>query len=82
MLSREYGDVRLDWVVPTTDATHDAAAFYQVYSSSAPDSGFTQDFETTANHHVDSRVTGSGESVYFVVGASNSGGSSGEEPTP
>ena len=71
--------VRFEWTSPPVDGTHDAASFYQVYRSTSPDSGFAETAMATSPVHADLASMPLG---YYLFGASNAGGDSGEIPAP
>jgi hypothetical protein len=66
-------DVRLIWSPPPTDATHDAAVFYEVLVSGAPAGGFA--VGETAMSPTATRPLAS-PSEYYLVTAVNGGGKS------
>ncbi|ANM30830.1 hypothetical protein ABI59_16485 [Acidobacteria bacterium Mor1] len=68
--------VQLDWTAPPVDAGHDAATLYQVYRSESSQ-GFSLEQSTTQPSFVELE---NGLSGFFLVGASNGGGDSGETP--
>lgn len=82
-VTRKGLDVALSWNAPAIDATHDAARFYPIYRSLTPTSGFASAGEPSATAFRDVDAAGpSTGSRYYLVGARNAAGSSGEEPTP
>jgi hypothetical protein len=73
------GHVLLSWSAPPTDAGHAAAASYDVFrstGSAAGGYGLLANVATPAATDVDTQI---GE-AYYLVGARNACGSSGEEP--
>jgi len=71
--------VELSWIEPEADAMHDAPVFYPVYVSSAPDGGFS--IKATPSQTLVVRPLDS-STEFYIVGAVNGGGTSGEEPAP
>jgi extracellular elastinolytic metalloproteinase len=63
----------LQWTAPPVDGTHDAAVFYKVWVSAAPDGGFLAKENPTATSA--SRPL-AGDTEYYLINALNGGGSS------
>jgi hypothetical protein len=77
----EGGDVVLSWSMPPEDATHGAARFFPLYRSASPDSGFAQAAEPcNARWHDFGAATPYAGSYFYLVGARNAAGNSGEVP--
>ena len=73
------GSIELVWDAPAADATHDAPDTYDVYASTAGPSGsFGLRANVTATSHTE--PVGPDGSLFYVVGARNGCGTSGEEP--
>jgi serine protease AprX len=79
-LGKTADSLRLDWEVPPTDATHDAATSYRIHRSASPSAGFALHHTTTANFRVEDRELTRSESWYYLVVSANGGGTSGEDP--
>jgi hypothetical protein len=73
------GDVEISWNPAPADATHDAAAYYELYVSAAPASGFT--VVDTATVTAVMRASGT-TSEFYKTSSINPAGSSGDEPAP
>ena len=69
--------VDLSWTAPAVDPGHDAAVFYKVWVSGAPAGGFVAR-ETPMIPSAGRPLTGPTE--FYLVSASNGGGSSSEAP--
>jgi hypothetical protein len=80
MLDKVGGVESMDWIAPATDASHDAAEHYRLFTSSTRDGGFSI-AESTASTS-SSFDTGSGGVTYIKIVAANLGGTSGDEPLP
>jgi hypothetical protein len=78
-LSKAGAEVSLAWSEPPVDASHDAVIFYAVYESDSVKQGFRMAEAPMSAGCI--RPLGGGDR-YFVVGAANGGGMSGEEPPP
>jgi hypothetical protein len=77
----EGGDVVLSWSMPPEDATHGAARFFPLHRSASPDSGFAQAAEPcNARWHDFGAATPYAGSHFYLVGARNAAGNSGEVP--
>jgi hypothetical protein len=75
--ARSGNDVDLSWTAPTVDGAHDAAAYYEMYSSAAPDAGFGLSDTTTATFLT---RTPPGSVEYYEVRAVNTAGASSDWP--
>jgi hypothetical protein len=73
------GEVELSWAASAVDGSHDAAESYDVYgSTTGPEGGFVRLANVVGPSHAE--PLGSSPQVFYVVGARNGCGSSGEEP--
>jgi extracellular elastinolytic metalloproteinase len=63
----------LQWTAPPVDGTHDAAVFYKVWVSAAPDGGFLAKENPTSPDAVRPLA---GDDEYYLISAHNGGGSS------
>jgi hypothetical protein len=73
------GAAQISWTASAVDGSHDGAAYYELYVSSAPDSGFAVT-DTAAETQLTHVPAGGVE--YFKVSAVNAAGTSGDEPAP
>jgi len=77
VLSKDTPTLQLEWQSSPVGPGHDAAAYYEVYVSEAPDSGFVVRDTTTTTSGI---FPLPGDSEYFKVTAVNAAGTSGDEP--
>ncbi len=73
------GEVELAWQVSAIDGAHDGAAYYEMYSSNGPASGFAVLDTATMTS---TRMPLDSSTEYYKVSAVNPVGSSGDEPLP
>jgi len=73
------GTFTIDWIASIVDGTHDGAAYYRLYASGAPDSGFSITDTVTTTGITLPLDTGA---RYFKIVAVNPAGTSGDEPAP
>jgi hypothetical protein len=73
------GSAELSWLAAAIDSSHDGAAYYSIYSSGAPDSGFS--VATTATATVRERALDA-VTEYYLISSVNAAGTSGDEPAP
>jgi hypothetical protein len=78
-LAKNGGNVELIWDEPTVDSSHDPATSYDIFRATAAPAG---DYIILANVSSTAHTDSASPSPrsYYVVGARNSCGSSGEEP--
>jgi hypothetical protein len=72
-------DAEIVWTASPVDATHDGAAYYEVWVSGAPDGGFGVDDTATA---APSTRPLAGPTEFYKLSAVNAAGTSGDEPAP
>lgn len=73
------GQVDLSWSAPAVDGTHDAAAFFELWTASTPAGPFARLGTTTTTGATDSLAPAT---TYYSIAAVNAAGSSGNLPTP
>ncbi len=79
MVTRSASSVDVNWAPPPIDASHDGAAYYQVWVSNQPLSDFAVERTTAGTSLVRSPLP---FNEYYLVIAVNAAGTSGDEPTP
>jgi extracellular elastinolytic metalloproteinase len=69
------------WTAPPADASHDGAAYYRVFVSSAADSGFSEE-ATTVTTSAGRALSGTSPAEFYLVSVVNGAGDSGDAPAP
>jgi len=77
--SKAASAVQLGWAGSPVDAEHDAAEYYMLYASGAPQGGFTM-LDTSVPTTI--APDGEGAIEFYKVTAANVAGTSGDEPAP
>jgi hypothetical protein len=78
-VNKTAGLAEIAWAASPVDGTHDGAAFYELYVSGSPDSGYG--LADTAAATMTTRPLDP-VSEYYLLAAVNVAGSSGDEPIP
>jgi hypothetical protein len=73
------GAIELSWQASPVDGSHGGAAYYELFASVAPDTGYGLSDTCAGTSMTRSLVP---ENEYYLVSAVNSAGTSGDEPAP